>query len=86
MLMVVVVIVKGFLTRRNRMSSREIVAWEAARKLGWRLNYLYSELRVGRFPGARKEGAIWLIPISQVESLIRRRQERSEKAAVPVSA
>ena len=68
------------------MSSKEIMASEAARKLGWRLSYLYGELRVGRFPGARKEGDIWLIPISQVERLIRRRQERSEKAAVPASA
>jgi hypothetical protein len=68
------------------MSSKEIVASEAARKLGWRLNYLYAELRVGRFPGARKENEIWLIPISQVERLIRRRQERAENAAVLVGA
>ncbi len=68
------------------MSSKEIVASEAARKLGWRLNYIYAELRVGRFPGARKENDIWLIPISQVKRVIRRRQEKAEKAAVPVGA
>ena len=66
------------------MSAREIVASEAARRLGWRLNYLYSELRVGRFPGARKDGDIWGIPVSEVERLIRRRRERV--AAITKSA
>lgn len=69
------------------MSSKEIVASEAARKLGWRLNYIYAELRVGRFPGARKENDIWLIPAADVEKLVRRRQKKANQAAaVAVSA
>ena len=61
------------------MSSTEIVASEAARKLGWRMSYLYGELRAGRFQGARKERDIWLIPISQVELVMRRRQKKRKK-------
>lgn len=75
--MVVVAIVKAFCKGGIRMSAREIVASEAARRLGWRLNYLYSELSVGRFPGARKDGDIWVIPASGVARLIQRRRKKS---------
>ena len=78
--MVLVVIVKEFFEGGSDVSSKEIMASEAARKLGWRMSYLYGELRAGRFQGARKAGAVWLIPISQVALVLRRRQERAEKA------
>jgi predicted DNA-binding transcriptional regulator AlpA len=35
---------------------------DVARKRGCTLDWIYRELRVGKFPGARKVGKRWLIP------------------------
>jgi excisionase family DNA binding protein len=49
---------------------REITAIEAAKKLGIRLDYLYSLIWIGRL-AARKDGRKWRVSASSVEARLK---------------
>lgn len=61
-----------------RTKSKEAILGtaETARRLGLRLDYLYSLLRAGRIRASKRDGH-WEIPVQAVEQRLRAREARN---------
>ncbi len=52
------------------MSNKHLGAREAARQLGWSLDYVYKLLWFDKFHGATKVGKRWVIPADTVKAML----------------
>ena len=57
--------------------AKNLTPTETARQIGCTLDWIYRELRAGRFRGAVKIGKHWQIPASAVQQRLKSREARN---------
>jgi len=55
--------------------AKELTVQQTAQRLGVTLKYVRDLLYEGKFPGARKAGRKWAIPISAVDERLKGREQ-----------